>query len=435
MTRLRYLWEELNASFWFIPMMLVILAIILAVFLIYLDQVVSYSTEGIFRYLLSGSIESARSVLTIIAGAMIGVASTVFSITLVALTMASSQLGSRLLRNFMYDRLNQVVLGTYVATFVYCLLILNSLIDDGDSSFIPAISIFTALIAALASIILLIVFIHHISVSIQSDNVISDIAESLTKNIRKLFPAQLGQEEPPSPDMESLRSKAKYITIITYHKTGYLQSINGDYLMDSARKNDITIIIHNRPGDYVISNIMGCEILSNQQCRQDIGDQINKAFIIGKIRTPFQDAEYSIRQMVEIASRALSPGINDPYTAITCIDNLTSVMCYLAGANYPDAHRYDQDGNLRVVAADQLTFEGMIDAAFNQIRQFSQSSPAVLIRLMEAMISITRFTRTSSQRNHLLKHAKAIMHAAEKSFSEPMDITDMQMRYQKLFVH
>lgn len=157
MKKLLFIWQELSASFWFIPIMMLLLAIGSAFGFIYLDNQIEYARGGLFKYLLPASAESARNILTIIAGAMIGIAGTVFSITLVVLTLASSQLGSRLVRNFMYDKLNQVVLGTYVSTFVYCLLVLSSLNQNGNFHFVPVISLFAALVAAIAGIILLII--------------------------------------------------------------------------------------------------------------------------------------------------------------------------------------------------------------------------------------------------------------------------------------
>ncbi len=180
--------EKLNSSFWFIPILMLLITIGLAIGLIYLDSQVQFSHDGALQYLLPASVDSARSILTIIAGAMIGIAGTVFSITLVVLTLASSHLGSRLVRNFMYDKLNQVVLGSYVSSFVYCLIILSSLKENGSFHFVLAISVFIAIASAISGIILLIIFIHHVSMSIQSDKVISDISEAMLKSFRKLFP-------------------------------------------------------------------------------------------------------------------------------------------------------------------------------------------------------------------------------------------------------
>lgn len=432
MTKLSNFWEELKTSFWFIPALMLLLAIVASFGFIYLDNQIEYYPDGFLKYLVSGSADSARSTLSIIASAMIGVAGTVFSITLVVLALASSQLGSRLLRNFMYDTLNQVVLGTYVSTFVYCLLISNSIKNNDDFNFVPVISVFVALIAALAGIILLIIFIHHISVSIQSNRVISDIAELMLKNIRKLFPDKIGEEnKQPDPDVELLKMKFTFRKEIPCGKSGYLQSISSDDLMDLAKKEDLIIILHYRPGHYLVKDLNICEILCNKEPREDLTSKINGDLIIGKVRTPFQDAEFSIYQLVEIASRALSPGVNDPHTAIACIDNLTSLMSYLTSALFPSPFRYDKEGKLRIIA-DSLTFAGMLDASFNQIRQYAVDSPSVFIRLMEALIIIHQFAENDNQKKELFQHAKMIMNAAERSFEEPRDINDLKERFYSL---
>jgi uncharacterized membrane protein len=153
-------------------------------------------------------------------------------------------------------------------------------------------------------------------------------------------------------------------------------------------------------------------------------EKIFNQFVIGKTKTSQQDLEFSIRQMVEIAARALSPGVNDPYTAITCIDNLTSIMCYLAQAKFPSKYRFDEEGNLRVIA-DTSDFEGALDAAFNQIRQFSGGSPAVIIRLMEALITIHEFTSKENHKEAVIKHAEMVLSSGieEKILKKRMTIS------------
>lgn len=394
-----------------------------------MDNHIEHAPGGLLEYLLPASVESARSFLTIIAGAMIGIAGTVFSITLVVLTLASSQLGSRLVRNFMYDKLNQVVLGTYVSTFVYCLLVLSSLKQNGNFHFVPVISVFAAMVAAIAGIILLIIFIHHVSISIQSDKVISDISDAMSKSIRKLFPEEIGNEkEKPAPDVASLKKKFVFRHEIKCAKGGYLQSVDGDGLLSIAEENDCIIILHHRPGDFLVKDMVICEVLCKEKFSNDIHENINDDFIIGKVRTPLQDAEFSIHQMVEVASRALSPGVNDPYTAIACIDNLTTVMCYLTRVQFPSPYRYDREGKLRVIA-DSHTFDGMLNAAFNQIRQYAEANPSVLIRLLEAMITINGYAKNKAQKKEITQHAKMIMNAAERTFQETRDLNDMKKRF------
>jgi uncharacterized membrane protein len=432
MKKLQFFWEELNSSFWFVPILMLLIAIGSAIGLIYLDSRIDYFPEGILKYLLPASVDSARSMLGIIAGATIGVAGTVFSITLVVLTLASSQLGSRLVRNFMYDRLNQVVLGTYVSSFVYCLIILSSLKQHDDFKFIPAFSVFAALASAIAGIVLLVVFIHHVSMSIQSDKVISDISEAMSKSVKKLFPDEIGhKEDKPMPDINSLKKWYAFKQNIRCKRGGYLQSVDGQGLINIAEKYDCIIILHHRPGDFLVQDMVLCDVLCTEECGNEVHEKIQGNFIIGKVRTPMQDAEFSIRQMVEVAARALSPGVNDPYTAIACIDNLTSIMCYLTRAEFPSPYRYDSQDKLRVIA-DNHTFSGMLNAAFNQIRQYAEKSPSVMIRLMEAMKAINTFTRSKNQQELVIKHAEMILKAAERTFHEPQDLDDLKERFNSL---
>ncbi|MEP2668725.1 MAG: DUF2254 domain-containing protein [Cyclobacteriaceae bacterium] len=434
MKKLQHLWEELNASFWFIPLLLLLLSIAASIGFISLDRQLNFIPEGPFRFLFPESAGSARTILSIIAGAMIGVAGTVFSITLVALTLASSQFGSRLLRNFMYDRLNQVVLGAYVASFVYCLIVLNTVSETDGFQFVPILSVMVGLMIAIVNIFLLIIFIHHIAVSIQSDNVISNISSSMSKSIIQLFPDQLGEEsedEDDKVDIEAIKKNWKATTYLKSLKSGYLQSIDNDNLLNAATENNLLVILLYKPGDYLVEGLQFCEVYSNAEVKGEVVRAMQSAFIIGSVRTPIQDAEYSIHQMVEIAARALSPGINDPYTAITCIDNLSAVMCYLAHAKFPSPYRYDGEGDLRVVA-DSLTFNGMLNAAFNQIRQYSEGSPSVVIRLMEALITINRIAINRFHKAAISKHANMVFNTAKRTFKEGQDLKDLEERYQNL---
>jgi len=434
MKKLQYLWEELNASFWFVPILMLLITIGSAIGFIYLDCQIQYSSEGILRYLLPASVDSARSILTIIAGAMIGVAGTVFSITLVVLTLASSQLGSRLVRNFMYDRLNQIVLGTYVSSFVYCLIILSSLKENDSFHFVPAISVLAALLSAIAGIILLIVFIHHVSVSIQSDKVISDISGAMSRSITKLFPDEIVHEdEKPAPDINVLKKEYVNKYEVKCNKSGYLQSIDGQGLIDIAQENDFIIILHHRPGNFLVQDMVLCDVYCKEECDKEVQAKILDDFIIGKVRTPLQDAEFSIHQMVEVAVRALSPGVNDPYTAIACIDNLTATICYLAQVKFPSKYRTDDNKELRIIE-NNIDFEGVLDAAFNQIRQFSSGSTAVIIRLMEVLIIIYEFAKKESYKKAIIEHVKMTLNVGKASIKEKNDLEDLIERSKKIMI-
>lgn len=433
MKKLLFFWSEMKATFWFIPVLIILLSILLAIGFIYTDGVITVSRNGLGRFLFVNSVDSARSILATISGAMIGVAGTVFSVTLVALTLASSQLGPRLIKNFMYVRLNQVVLGSYISTYLYCLIVLNAIRETGGDAFIPVLSILIAIIAAIANIILLIVFIHQIAVSIQADKVISDISVFIAKHVRVLFPEKMGDEKDSDEELPVERIKSGYSNALSIKCTGsgYLQYIDSKSLMDAMTGSDLLMELFFRPGDYLVEGLEIGKLYTNDKSAEDELSRIHSHIVIGRTRTAQQDLEFSINQMVEIAGRALSPGVNDPFTAIACIDNLTATMCYLAQVSFPSKNRVDNDGQLRVIA-DTLDFEGVLDAAFNQIRQYSAGNTAVLIRLMEALTTIHRFVKKENYKRAVIKHARMTLNLGRESITETNDLEDLAGRSKKI---
>lgn len=433
MKNILFKWSELKSTFWFIPVIIILSSILLATGLIYLDGRMNFSQDGLSRLFLVYSSNSARSILSTISGAMMGVAGTVFSITLVALTLASSQFGPRLIKNFMYVRLNQVVLGAYVSTYLYCLLVLNVVRDGNDYTFIPSLSILVAIIAAVANIILLIIFIHSIAISIQADEVISDISDFISKQVESLFPEKMGEEieSEVTIDLSATTSAYQKRVPIYSPKSGYLQYIDNEALIDLITKNDSLLELNFRPGKHLVKGVEIGLLYTDHNWKKDELENIFTQFIIGKTKTSQQDLEFSIHQLVEIASRALSPGINDPYTAIACIDSLTVTMSNLAQARFPSKYRFDDEGSLRIIA-DTLDFEGVLDAAFNQIRQFSGGSSAVIIRLMEALTTIYGFTKNERQKKMVIKHAEMTLNIGKQTIQEENDLQDLTKRSKKI---
>lgn len=433
MKKLIFFWKELLSTFWFVPSLIIIVAMLLSFGLVALDGIVNLSKEGDMRFFIVNSPDSARTILSTISGAMMGVAGTVFSITLVALTLASSQFGPRLIKNFMYVRLNQVVLGTYIATFLYCLLVLNAIKDSGEIVFIPSLSILAAIVAAILNILLLIVFIHQIAVSIQADHIIADISKFISKQLKTLFPESIGDEVESQDGIDSAEiiSSYKYQSVIKSPKSGYLQYIDSDSLTETLAEKDLLLELYHRPGSHVVKNMEFGVLYAKSKCEDEEEEKIMNQFVIGNAKTSQQDIEYSIHQMVEIAARALSPGINDPFTAIACIDNLTSTMCYLAQVKFPSKYRLDKNDNLRVIA-DIVNFEGALDASFNQIRQFSSGSTAVVIRLMEALAIIYGFAKQKSQQKAVLKHVDMVLRLGKETIQEKNDLKDLKERAEKL---
>lgn len=433
MKKLLFFWNELKATFWLVPVLIIISSVLLSIGLVYLDSITTLPQHELIRFLFVKNADSARSILSTISGAMIGVAGTVFSVTLVVLTLASSQFGPRLIKNFMYVRLNQIVLGSYISTYLYCLLVLNALRDTDGYTFIPSISIFAAIFAAIVNIILLITFIHQIAISIQADKVISDISDIIYSQVKSLFPEKMGdeQESVKSVDTGNIKSEYKKIIPLPCPKSGYLQYMDSESLMEIITRQDALLEIKYRPGEYLVKDMEIGILYVNDDLDEEKTDDIVQQFVIGKTKTSQQDIEYSIHQMVEIAVRALSPGVNDPYTAIACIDNLTSAMCYLATVKFPSKYRFDKENKLRVIA-DTLDFEGILDAAFNQIRQFSGGSIAVIIRLMEALITINEFAKKESYQRAVIKHARMVLSMGKETIKEKNDLNDLTERANKI---
>ncbi len=433
MKKILFYWSKLKSTFWFIPFLLILLAILVALIAVSIDINIEFLNKGIGKYIFISSPNSARSVLSTISGAMIGVAGTVFSITLVVLTLASSQLGPRLISNFMYDRLNQIVLGSYVASFIYCLIVLNAIKEGGEQVFIPSLSITLAILAALANIFLLIIYIHHTAVSIQADNVISKVSAVISSNISQLFPKTSGNEIHDDKDTDVARIMVKYQfqKNLVSETQGYLQYVDHDALLKLAKKINGVLEIKNKPGEFIIKGSKVVKLFALEDPGEDIHQKVYSNLITGKTRTQQQDAEYTIHQVVEIASRALSPGVNDPFTAIACIDNLTSTLAYLTKVKFPSKYIFDEEENLRIIS-EVLTFEGMLDAAYNQIRQFATGSPSVLIRLMEALGELNEIAVRSKQKQGIKKHAEMVMNAGKQHFYEERDLSDLELRYNEI---
>jgi uncharacterized membrane protein len=200
--------------------------------------------------------------------------------------------------------------------------------------------------------------------------------------------------------------------------------------MKLAVENDLIVRLEYRPGDFVISGSALMKVSPAERCDRDLSDRIRDTFVIGTQRTHLQDIEFSIHQLVEVAVRALSPGINDPFTAISCIDRLAAALCLLAQRSIPSPYRHDENDILRVIAR-VVTFAGVVDSAFNQIRQYGRSSAAVTIRLLEAITRIAECTRRPSDREALLSQARMIDRGSQGALLEERDRHDVWIRFVK----
>lgn len=430
-TKFSKLLDSLHSSFWFIPTFMVVLAIRLSFLTIQIDQSTKTDIAGELGWAYSLGPSGSRAILSAIAGSMVSVATTAFSITIVALQLASSQFGPRLLRNFMRDTGNQIVLGTFISTFVYSLMVLRTINGVEENEFVPHIAVTCGIGLAISSIGVLIYFIHHSAASIQVDHVVSKVGHELDEVINRLFPKQIGRGA--SKHRQELSASDIPVTfdcdtcLIPAASSSYVQAVDTDQLMQIATESNILLQLQRRPGDFVIKGSPLALVYFTAAVRKKLVEQINDAFVLGSQRTEQQDIEFSfsINQLVEIAARALSPGINDPFTAVRCIDQLSAALCHLVQKEIPSAYRYDDQEKLRVIA-EPVTFVGVTDAAFNQIRQYGQTSVAVTMRLLEAIAVIASFTHTEADRAALLRHANMIERGSQEGIVEELDRKDVR---------
>jgi uncharacterized membrane protein len=363
---------------------------------------------------------------------MMTIASVTFSITVVALQLASSQFGPRLLRNFMRDRGNQVAIGTFIATFTYCLLILRTVNGTEGEPFVPHISVTVGLLLALVSLGVLIYFIHHAAASIQAENVIAAVSRDLHEAIDDLYPKCLGNE-PPEPSERAGEADVppnfdRESSPISSTTSDYLQAIDVDHLLSLAHDRDVILSVERRPGKFFFRGGDLARVWPGERLDEELANAIRGAFYFGSLRTLTQDVEFAIDQLVEIAVRALSPGVNDPFTAIACVDRLGAALCSLAERVFPSSYRYDDEGRLRVFT-DASTIPGIVDASFRQIRQAARHDAAVTVRLLETIAAVARHTREPIFRESLRRHADAILRGSRDGLSDILDQTDVEQRH------
>lgn len=425
-------WDRIRSSLWFIPTLMAICAVSLALASVALDRQVTNWLLHAWGWTFTGGAEGASAVLSVIAGSMITIAGVVFSMTLVALSLATSQLGPRLLRNFLRDTTTQIVLGTFVATFLYCLLVLLTIRREEEIAFVPNVSVAIGVFLAIVSVGVLIYFIHHVSVSMQANEIVARVSKELIAATHRLFPEHIGQDSPggamASPDADFIDAFEHQACPIPANADGYLQFIDTEALLSLAIREDVVIRLERLPGHYVVAGCSLMRVWPGGRVTDSLVERANAAFALGNQRTSTQDIEFAVTQLVEIALRALSSGVNDPFTAITCVDHLASALSRLAVREMPSPYRHDHRGRLRVIAP-AATFPEVTGVAFNQLRQQARANAAVTIRLLETIIVVAGFTHREEDRTSLLMHAEMIIRGARKGLLETEDRRVAEDRY------
>ncbi len=416
--RITYWWNLLRESFWFLPTILVAAAVGLSFAAVETDRIIESEGKTLYGWTYRGGADGARGVLSTVAASMMTVAGVVFSVTVVALSLASQQFGPRLIRNFTRDRGNQIVLGTFVATFVYCLLVLRTVNGTDDLEFVPQLGVTLAVLLALASIGVLIYFIHHVAMSIQASAVIERVAKELDATIEAVFPEDsTGLVDPPE---ETAVFTPAGSTAVRATHPGYILGIDSEGIRKLAGERNYRIAFPLLPGGFVSKGDTVAHILARGEEIPDADiDRVREAVMLASRRTLFQDVEFAFLQLTEIAVRALSPSINDPFTAQDCVERLGHGFCKLATRKFPPVTSRGTNG-LGEVTVRRPTFPTLLDTAFDPVRHAGKHSPEVLRKMAATLVSIWNHVEHPADRTAVMSHIARVVRAGDQ-LAEPDD--------------
>lgn len=424
---------SLRGKYWLIPTLMALGAIVMAVVVVTLDRQLGVELIEYVPWLYTNEPSGARALLSTIAGSMIGVAGVTFSITIAALATTAATYGPRLISNFMQDRGNQITLGTFIATFLFCILVLRTVQtgDDQQSGFVPHIAVIVALLFALASLGVLIYFIHHIPESIHVSNVVARLGRELHAQITAMFPDRLGQPAaadglPTGADQPGLADEPA--AVVCSRSDGYVQYLDVGGLMKHATRHDLLVEMRRRPGDFVIEGRVLARVRPASRADQEVLDGVQRAIVIGGYRSQQQDVLFLVNRLVEVTARALSPGMNDIFTATNAMDWLGGGLANLAGRHVPSDLRSDDAGQVRVIARSR-TFEEVAGMIFDQLRSYVASDANAALHMMRTLADVAAETTRTERRAVLLTHAKALRQAALDQLDHPRDVEALEAAY------
>jgi uncharacterized membrane protein len=426
------LWDNLQTSYWFVPSIMIAIAVLCWIGTNTLDQNLSTREEKVVAWLYIDEVAAMRTMVFTVAGTIIGIVGVVFSILMVPLTIAASQFGPRLLRTFLRDTGTQVTLGTFTATFIFCMLVLVQLRDQPDYS-LPQISANVVLLLGIISFGVLIYFISHVANSLQAPVVVARVKDELLNAIEDEFPvfskAAAEHSVPSQVDHPMQYDQTKDLYPVVAKSSGYVQLRDDQQLLQIAKENNAVIQVLFQPGDFIVKGVLLAKVWASKPRDKERDDSINEAFILGRQRTLVQDVTFGINELVEVAIRALSPAINDPFTAMTCLDWLGTVLCKVCTRILPSTQVFDGEGQLRLIRVS-VSFTSLTDAAFNQIREYGRTSAAVTMRMMDTIAAIAQCARTEEQRAALRHHALLVERGSVIGLPEKADQKVIESRYQ-----
>ena len=423
--------EALRTNLWALPSFMVVLIVGLFIMTYRADLEADAGRLALPFWVSSGGPDVARQILIAIAAAVITVAGVVFSITILVLQLASQQFGPRMLRNFIRDLGTQASLGVFVATFVFSVLALQS-VSDPPRSFVPHLSTTVAIGLVLVDLGVLIYFIDHVAKSIQLTSVVSGIARDFRTTLGQLQADewQLVQLGPDHDDFDELNHLADLGGSIAANASGFLQAVGYERLVAIATQSEAVIRLLHRPGHFVVAGQPLARVVPPSAVGP-VSRALVRAHIVGPNRTLTQDPGFAIDQLVEVALRALSPAVNDTFTALNCIDWLGDCLCHAYSQHLPSGIYCDDRGNVRVIEP-AISHERLLKAATDKIRQAGRGMPAIFIRQLENLQKLMTLVSTPGQREVILHHARTIVRASTESVPDESDRWDVQVAYDLL---
>ncbi|RYF14039.1 MAG: DUF2254 domain-containing protein [Comamonadaceae bacterium] len=376
-------WSRLRGSFWFTPALIVVGSMLLAAALVELGAGVDADLAGWSPRLFGAGADGSRAMLSAIATSMATVAGVVFSITIVTLSLTSTQYSPRVLRNFMRDAPTQVVLGIFVGIFAYCLVVLRTIRGGDEGAFIPSLAVLGGMAYAFVGIGVLIYFIHHVALGIQASAILDRIASDTAHAIDHLFPQQLG--EPPATSHGPASLPARWVPVCA-QRSGYVKFVDPEALLRVAVEEHRLLRLCISVGDHVPEGAPLAEVAGDAPVPPELAQRVRDCVALGRQRTVEQDAAFGLQQLVDVALRALSPGINDPTTACMCLNELGWLLARLARRAMPEPLRF-HEGELRVIAPVP-EFGALLMVALAPVIRHSRGDLEVLDAVLRALETV-----------------------------------------------
>ena len=422
--RLRGSLEALGDAFWLRPALVVAGCVLLGEAAVWAERAGWKAGRLPESWVYAGGEAGARALLGAVATTIMGVAGTTFSITVAALSLASGQMGPRLLRNFVRDAGNQLVLGAFLGTFAYALVVLRTVRSVEEGAFVPHLGVTGAMVLALLCVGTLVWFVHHIATGINVETVIELVHEDLSAAI-----ARLTLDRPdPAPTADAPHDGDGGVPVVS-RGGGYLRALDDGALADWAAERGAVLVLLVRPGDYVFPGSPVAE-LSPAARAEGAEEAVAGAFSLGARQAATQDLEFAVRQLVEVAVRALSPGINDPFTAMAVLDRLGAALCEVAPRHFPGGAVL-RDGR-PVLHRQAIDYAELCDVMFHMIRQYAAGSAAVLGRLLETFARVAEVETCPARRAALQRHADLAFASGRTGVQDLAAVSALETRHRTL---